>query len=58
MPNCSKSLELDNELRMVGNNLKSLEANEEKVCLLMKEVQLLINFFNFYHTYHFSGTNA
>ncbi len=43
---------------MVGNNLKSLEANEEKVCLLMKEVQLLINFFNFYHTYHFSGTNA
>lgn len=29
----SKSLELDNELRMVGNNLKSLEANGEKVSL-------------------------
>lgn len=27
----SKGIELDNELRKVGNNLKSLEANEEKV---------------------------
>lgn len=27
----SKCIELESELRIVGNNLKSMEANEEKV---------------------------
>jgi hypothetical protein len=31
---CSKIVELEEELRVVGNNLKSLEVSEEKVCLL------------------------
>lgn len=29
----SKIVELEEELRVVGNNLKSLEVSEEKVCL-------------------------
>ena len=28
---CSKIVELEEELRVVGNNLKSLEVSEEKV---------------------------
>jgi hypothetical protein len=31
--NCSKIVELEEELRVVGNNLKSLEVSEEKVCV-------------------------
>lgn len=31
---CSKIVELEEELRVVGNNLKSLEVSEEKVRLL------------------------
>lgn len=31
--NFSKIVELEEELRVVGNNLKSLEVSEEKVCL-------------------------
>jgi hypothetical protein len=30
MPLCSKIVELEEELRVVGNNLKSLELSEEK----------------------------
>jgi hypothetical protein len=30
----SKIVELEEELRVVGNNLKSLEVSEEKVCLM------------------------
>ena len=29
----SKIVELEEELRVVGNNLKSLEVSEEKVCI-------------------------
>lgn len=31
----SKIVELEEELRVVGNNLKSLEVSEEKVCILI-----------------------
>lgn len=31
----SKIVELEEELRVVGNNLKSLEVSEEKVCQLV-----------------------
>ena len=31
----SKIVELEEELRVVGNNLKSLEVSEEKVCFLI-----------------------
>ena len=30
----SKIVELEEELRVVGNNLKSLEVSEEKVCIM------------------------
>lgn len=36
----SKIVELEEELRVVGNNLKSLEVSEEKVCFI---VYLLIS---------------
>lgn len=36
----SKIVELEEELRVVGNNLKSLEVSEEKVCLLFSIIVL------------------
>ena len=34
----SKIVELEEELRVVGNNLKSLEVSEEKVTYLLKTI--------------------
>lgn len=39
---CSKIVELEEELRVVGNNLKSLEVSEEKVSLFSVLILLLI----------------
>ena len=38
----SKIVELEEELRVVGNNLKSLEVSEEKVSLLKKPYNLIL----------------
>ena len=38
----SKIVELEEELRVVGNNLKSLEVSEEKVSLFKKPYNLIL----------------
>ena len=38
----SKIVELEEELRVVGNNLKSLEVSEEKVGMQMKSVTVVL----------------
>lgn len=43
---CSKIVELEEELRVVGNNLKSLEVSEEKVSFCLQFFKLIsLNFF-------------
>lgn len=37
----SKIVELEEELRVVGNNLKSLEVSEEKVCDMMFPIKFM-----------------
>ena len=39
----SKIVELEEELRVVGNNLKSLEVSEEKVIKIIPCVKRIIN---------------
>ena len=39
----SKIVELEEELRVVGNNLKSLEVSEEKVCYAIEQNQASSN---------------
>ena len=38
----SKIVELEEELRVVGNNLKSLEVSEEKVGMQIKSVTVVL----------------
>lgn len=38
----SKIVELEEELRVVGNNLKSLEVSEEKVCVFISNISYQI----------------
>lgn len=45
----SKIVELEEELRVVGNNMKSLEVSEEKVRILhfFNKSNLLVLYFNY-----------
>lgn len=53
----SKIVELEEELRVVGNNLKSLEVSEEKVCVRSTASEAQATRFSHLNSKHEKRTN-